>query len=115
MVFLVYPTTIETVTRGKSFGKLASGSGSSATTAARSRQQSFVRALIGIVEIYALSAVRRFFSCLVSSRGKRLGDLRRGHVRRARPGQAVPAAPGADAAALAPWAASPTSDATGRA
>ena len=36
VVFLVYPTTVETLTRGKSLGKLASACGTSATTAARS-------------------------------------------------------------------------------
>jgi hypothetical protein len=41
-------------------------------------QQSFVRALIAIPEIYLLTGVPAFFSCLVSSRGKRLGDYAAG-------------------------------------
>ncbi len=75
VVFLVYPTTMETVTRGKSFGKLALGlrvvRDDGGTVNA---QQSFVRALIGIVEIYALYGGPAFFCCLISSRGKRIGD-----------------------------------------
>jgi uncharacterized RDD family membrane protein YckC len=79
VVFLVYPTTVETLTRGKSFGKWALGlrvvreDGGTITV-----QQAFVRALIAIPEIYALSGGPAFFSCLVSSRGKRLGDYAAG-------------------------------------
>ena len=78
--FLVYPTTIETLTRGKSLGKLALGlrvvrdDGGTVTV-----QQSFVRALVGIVEIYVVPRRRRRSSAaLVSSRGKRLGDYAAG-------------------------------------
>ncbi|WP_151084449.1 RDD family protein [Nocardioides cynanchi] len=79
LVFLVYPTVLETLTRGRSLGKVAMGlrvvrDDAGPVTA----QQSFVRALIGIVEIYALSGGPAFFSCLVSSRGKRLGDYAAG-------------------------------------
>src|SRR4051794_36377473 len=74
-VFLVYPTTVETVSRGKSVGKWALGlrvvreDGGTVTA-----QQAFVRALIAIPEIYAFSGGPAFFCCLVSPRGKRLGD-----------------------------------------
>jgi len=79
LVFLVYPTTVETVTRGKSLGKWALGlrvvrdDGGTVTA-----KQSFVRALIAIPEIYLLGGGPAFFSCLVSSRGKRLGDYAAG-------------------------------------
>jgi uncharacterized RDD family membrane protein YckC len=106
-VFLVYPTTVETLTRGKSFGKWALGlrvvreDGGTITV-----QQAFVRALIAIPEIYALSGGPAFFSCLVSSRGKRLGDYAAGtYVVRDRVSLSlqppVPMPP-----ALAQWAAS---------
>jgi uncharacterized RDD family membrane protein YckC len=78
-VFLVYPTTVETVTRGKSLGKLVLGlrvvrdDGGTVTA-----QQAFVRALVAVPEIYALSGGPAFFSCLVSPRGKRLGDYAAG-------------------------------------
>jgi uncharacterized RDD family membrane protein YckC len=79
VVFVVYPTVMETATRGKSLGKLVLGlrvvrdDGGTVTA-----QQSFVRALVAIPEIYAFSGGPAFFSCLVSSRGKRLGDYAAG-------------------------------------
>jgi uncharacterized RDD family membrane protein YckC len=78
-VFLVYPTTMETLTRGKSLGKLALGlrvvRDDGGTIAA---QQAFVRALVAVPEIYLLSGGPAFFSCLISPRGKRLGDYAAG-------------------------------------
>ena len=78
-VFLVVPTTIETLTRGKSLGKLALGLRTVRDDAGPiSFQHAFVRALIGVVEIYAFSGAPAFFSALLSSRGKRLGDYAAG-------------------------------------
>src|SRR3954453_7600491 len=54
-VFLVYPTIVETLTRGKSLGKWVLGlrvvrdDGGTVTA-----QQAFVRALVAVPEIYAL-------------------------------------------------------------
>ena len=79
LAFLVYPTTIETLTRGRSLGKLAFGlrvvrdDGGTVTA-----QQSFVRALIAIVEIYAFMGGPALICCLVSPRGKRIGDYAAG-------------------------------------
>lgn len=106
VVFLVYPTTMETITHGKSFGKLALGlrvvRDDGGTVSA---QQSFVRALIGIVEIYALYGGPAFFSCLISSRGKRIGDHAAGtYVVRDRVKLALPP-PARMPMALAGWAA----------
>lgn len=78
-VFLVVPTTVETVTRGRSLGKLALGLRTVRDDAGPiSFQHAFVRALVGFVEIYALSGAPAFFSALLSSRGKRLGDYAAG-------------------------------------
>ena len=106
VVFLVYPTTMETLTRGKSWGKLVVGlrvvrdDGGTVTV-----QQSFVRALIGIVEIYALLGGPAFFCCLISSHGKRIGDYAAGtYVVRDRVRLALPPPPPMPAA-LATWAA----------
>jgi uncharacterized RDD family membrane protein YckC len=106
VVFLVYPTTMETVTRGKSFGKLALGlrvvRDDGGTVNA---QQSFVRALIGIVEIYALYGGPAFFCCLISARGKRIGDYAAGtYVVRDRVRLTLPA-PAPMPHGLAGWAA----------
>lgn len=74
-VFLIVPTAFETLTRGKSLGKLALGLRTVRDDAGPiSAQHAFVRALIGFVEIYLLTGVPAFFSALVSERGKRLGD-----------------------------------------
>ncbi|HET8959828.1 RDD family protein [Nocardioides sp.] len=78
-VFLILPTTLETLTRGKSLGKLAMGLRAVRDDAGPvSFQQSFVRALVAVVEVYLFTGVPAFFCALVNSRGKRLGDLAAG-------------------------------------
>lgn len=108
-VFLVYPTAMETLTHGRSPGKLALGlrvvRDDGGTVVA---QQAFIRALVALPEIYLLSGGPAFFSCLVSSQGKRLGDYAAGtYVVRDRVSlklpPPVPMPPG-----LASWA--PTAD-----
>jgi uncharacterized RDD family membrane protein YckC len=105
LVFLVYPTVMETLTHGRSPGKWAMGLRVVRDDAGPiTAQQAFVRALIGVVEIYALSGSPAFFSCLVSSRGKRLGDYAAGtYVVRDRVRLALPPPPPMPAH-LARWA-----------
>lgn len=75
VVFLVFPTTMETLTRGKSIGKYAVGLRTVRDDAGPiTFQHAFVRSLIAVVEIYAFAGGPAFFSALVSQRGKRLGD-----------------------------------------
>ena len=79
VVFLVYPTTVETLSRGKSLGKWAFGLRAVRDDAGPiSFHHSFVRALVGFVEIYLFFGAPAFFSMLLSSRGKRLGDYAAG-------------------------------------
>ena len=79
VVFLVYPTTVETLSRGKSLGKWAFGLRAVRDDAGPiSFQHAFVRALVGFVEIYVTGGTPAFFSMLLSSRGKRLGDYAAG-------------------------------------
>jgi uncharacterized RDD family membrane protein YckC len=79
VVFVVYPSTVETLTRGKSLGKLVCGLRTVRDDAGPTTfQHAFVRALIGVVEIYMFTGVPAFFSALMSSRGKRLGDYAAG-------------------------------------
>ncbi|PUA82123.1 RDD family protein [Nocardioides currus] len=74
-VFLVVPTTVETLTRGRSLGKLACGLRTVRDDAGPiSFQHAFVRALIGFVEIYAFSGAPAFFCAMLSARGQRFGD-----------------------------------------
>ena len=76
VVFVVYPTTFETLTRGRSLGKLALGLRTVRDDAGPiSFQHAFLRSIVGFVEIYALLGTPAFFSMLVSRRGKRLGDF----------------------------------------
>ena len=78
-VFLVIPTTLETLTRGRSLGKLALGLRTVRDDAGPiSFQHAFIRSLVGFVEIYSFGGVPAFFSALVSARGKRLGDFAAG-------------------------------------
>ncbi len=79
VTFIVIPTTLETLTRGKSLGKMALGLRTVRDDAGPiSFQHAFVRALIGYVEIYALGGTPAFLSAMISSRGKRLGDFAAG-------------------------------------
>lgn len=79
LVFLVYPTTLETLTRGRSLGKLAMGLRTVRDDAGPiTAQHAFVRSLIGVVEIWAFTGAPAVISAMVSSRGKRLGDYAAG-------------------------------------
>ena len=76
---MVFPTTLETLTRGRSLGKLALGLRTVRDDAGPiSSQHAFIRALIGFVEIYVFGGAPAFFSALISPRGKRLGDFAAG-------------------------------------
>jgi uncharacterized RDD family membrane protein YckC len=78
-VLLVFPTTIETLTRGKSLGKLAFGLRTVRDDGGPIVfQHAFIRALIALVEVYLAGGAPAFFSALVSNRGKRLGDFAAG-------------------------------------
>lgn len=79
VAFLVFPTTIETLTRGRSIGKMAMGLRAVRDDAGPiSFQHAFVRALIGVVELWVFTGAPAFISAMVSSRGKRLGDYAAG-------------------------------------
>jgi hypothetical protein len=79
VAMLVYPTTIETLTHGRSVGKYATGLRTVRDDAgAISFHHAFVRALVGLAEIWVFSGVPAFISGLVSRKGKRLGDYAAG-------------------------------------
>ncbi len=78
-LFLVFPSTMETLTRGRSIGKFAMGLRTVRDDAGPiSFQHAFVRSLIGVVEIYAFTGGPAFLSMMLSGRGKRLGDYAAG-------------------------------------
>jgi len=79
--FIVLPTAVETLTRGRSLGRLALGlrtvrdDGGPTTF-----RHSLVRGLIGYVEIYLLFGVPAILTSMVHPRAKRLGDMAAGTV-----------------------------------
>lgn len=89
---LVFPTTVETLSRGRSVGKWVTGLRVVRDDAGPIQaQHAFVRALIGVVEIWVLSGAGALVSVLVSPRGKRLGDYAAGtYVVRDRTGLHLP-------------------------
>lgn len=81
VVLIVMPATIETLSRGRSVGKLALGlrvvrdDGGPATG-----RHAIVRALVGYVEIYLLFGVPALLTAMIHPRAKRLGDMAAGTV-----------------------------------
>jgi uncharacterized RDD family membrane protein YckC len=82
LVAVGLPTILETVTRGRTVGKLVLGlrtvrdDGGPITA-----RHALTRAMIGFVEIYALTGAPALITALISPRSKRLGDLAAGtHV-----------------------------------
>lgn len=106
-ILIGLPATLETLTRGKSLGKMAVGLRTVRDDGGPiAFQHAFVRALIGIVEIVVTTGVAAFFSALLSHRGKRLGDYAAGtYVVRDRARLQLPEPP-AMPPGLAAWAAS---------
>ncbi|ARD42219.1 RDD family protein [Actinomyces gaoshouyii] len=73
---VVLPLTIETVSRGSSIGRWVLGLRVVRDDGGAVRlRHCLVRALVGIIEIYAALATLAIASCAVTRRGKRLGDL----------------------------------------
>jgi uncharacterized RDD family membrane protein YckC len=75
LVSVGLPTTMETLTRGRSVGKFATGLRTVRDDAGPiGFRHALTRALIGFVELWLLLGVPALVSGLVSSKGKRLGD-----------------------------------------
>jgi uncharacterized RDD family membrane protein YckC len=79
LVSVGLPTAMETLTRGRSVGKLATGLRTVRDDAGPiGFRHALTRALVGFVEIWTLFGVPALVSGLVSSKGKRLGDYAAG-------------------------------------
>ena len=106
LVAVGLPATMETLTRGRSVGKLATGLRTVRDDAGPiGFRQALTRALVGFVEIWILFGVPALVSGLVSSKGKRLGDYAAGtYVVRERVHMTLPPPPMMPPQ-LAPWAA----------
>lgn len=76
---LIVPTTVETLTSGRSLGKWALGLRIVRDDAGPiAFRHAFIRSLIGVVELWVLSAVPAVLSSLLSTKGKRIGDFAAG-------------------------------------
>ena len=76
LVLVGYPITCETLSRGRSPGKMALGLRVVADDGGPERfRQALVRALAGFVECWMLLGVPALVTAMLSARGKRLGDV----------------------------------------
>ncbi|OLT55422.1 RDD family protein [Cellulosimicrobium sp. CUA-896] len=106
LVMVVVPTTVETLTRGRSLGKLALGIRVVRDDGGPVRfRHAFLRALVGIGELWLTFGTVALVASLTNDKGKRLGDMAAGtyaiRVRGGRPTFAPLAMP----PYLAGWAA----------
>jgi uncharacterized RDD family membrane protein YckC len=106
-ILVGYPTTFETLSRGRSLGKLVMGLRVVGDDGGPERfRQALVRGLASVIEIWMLLGAPALITSLLSAKGKRLGDLFAGtfviqerlRTQRWEPVTMPPA--------LAPWAAS---------
>ena len=76
LLILVLPVTVETVTRGKSLGRLVMGLRIVRDDGGAIRfRHAFIRGMLAILEIYILFGSLAFLVSLFNDRSKRLGDL----------------------------------------
>ena len=81
LIIVGYPVAFETLTRGRSLGKLALGLRVVRDDGGAARfRQALVRGLFEVVEIWMLAGVPAIVCSLLNSRGKRIGDLAAGTV-----------------------------------
>jgi uncharacterized RDD family membrane protein YckC len=105
LVMVVLPTAVETATRGRSLGRLAAGGRIVRVDGGASGfRQAFIRALVGVFEIwFTLGAVAAMVGAF-TPRSQRLGDLLAGtYSERTRTPPLPPYAPGVPPA-LSSWA-----------
>lgn len=106
LVMVVVPTTVETLTRGRSLGKLATGIRVVRDDGGPVRvRHAFIRALVGVGELWLSFGVVALIASLTNTRGKRIGDMLAGtYAIRVRGGRST-VAPVVMPRALAGWAA----------
>jgi uncharacterized RDD family membrane protein YckC len=77
--WLAYPIAIETLTRGRSLGKMATGLRTVRDDAGPiTFRHALTRGLLGVVEVYLFWGVPAIIASLLSKKGKRLGDMAAG-------------------------------------
>lgn len=81
LVVVGYPVAFETLTRGRSLGKLALGLRVVSDDGGPERfRQALFRGLAGVLEFWMLSGAPALISSLISEKGKRLGDIFSGTI-----------------------------------
>ncbi|THJ67874.1 RDD family protein [Arthrobacter echini] len=76
LLVVVLPVTVETLTRGKSLGRLVMGLRIVRDDGGAVRfRQAFIRAMVAVLEIYLLVGSLAFLVSLFNEKSKRLGDL----------------------------------------
>ncbi|MGE5288542.1 MAG: RDD family protein, partial [Micromonosporaceae bacterium] len=81
LVVVGYPVIFETLTRGRSLGKLALGLRVVSENGGPEQfRQALLRALAGVIEIWVLLGSPALICSLISAKGKRLGDVFAGTV-----------------------------------
>ena len=76
LLFVVVPVTVETLTRGKSLGRLVMGLRIVRDDGGAIRfRHAFIRGMLAVLEIYMLLGSLAFLVSLFNERSKRLGDL----------------------------------------
>ncbi|MET8383061.1 RDD family protein [Streptosporangium canum] len=81
LVLVGYPVIFETLSRGRSLGKLALGLRVVSDDGSPERfRQALFRGLAGVLEFWTLSGAPALISSLISEKGKRLGDIFAGTI-----------------------------------
>ena len=107
LVIVGYPTIFETLSRGRTLGKLAMGLRVVGDDGGPERfRQALVRALASVLEIWLLLGAPALITSLFSAKGKRLGDVFAGTFVIQERLRAASAAPVVMPPMLAAWAAS---------
>lgn len=76
MVLVVLPVTVETLTRGKSLGRMVMGLRIVRDDGGAIRfRHAFIRAIVAVLEIYILAGSLAFMVSIFNERSKRLGDI----------------------------------------
>ncbi|MFJ6003457.1 RDD family protein [Arthrobacter sp. NPDC092385] len=104
LLLVVVPVTVETLTRGKSLGRLVMGLRIVRDDGGAIRfRHAFIRAMLAILEIYMLGGSLAFLVSLFNERSKRLGDLLAGTYAMRERVVARPRAPAAMPSRLRSW------------
>lgn len=105
-VTVVIPTTVETATRGRSLGKLAVGGRIvRADGGAIGFRHAFIRALVGVLEIYLTLGALALLVAAFTPRSERLGDLLAGTYSERTRAAPLPPAAGGVPPGMEEWAA----------